>query len=190
MKKYNIIYADPPWRYKGRGGKKCVEHKYPTEGLEYLKALPIASIAADNCILFMWVTFPKLEECFEAIKAWGFTYKTLGFNWVKRNKNSQPDMLNESKWFWGMGRWTRSNPEICLIATKGNPVRLSASVHSVVDSPLQAHSQKPAIVRDRIVQLCGDLPRIELFSRQAVEGWDSWGNEIENSIELQPKESK
>ena len=78
----------------------------------------------------------------------------------------------------GMGNWTRSNPELCLLAIKGKPKRISASVHSVIDTPIERHSKKPDIVRDKIVSLCGNLPRIELFARQKTEGWDVWGNEV------------
>ena len=114
---------------------------------------------------------PKLDEVFALISAWGFEYKTCAFTWVKRNKIAPT-------WFWGMGRWTRANAELCLLATKGSPKRVSAGVHSIIDTPIGKHSAKPAIVRDRIVELCGDLPRIELFARDRVSGWDAWGNEV------------
>jgi len=139
--------------------------------IEDIKELPIKNIAANDCVLFMWVTMPKLNECFDVIKSWGFEYKTCAFTWIKENKNS-------NSLFWGMGRWTRANAELCLIATKGKPKRKSAAVHSVVMSKIREHSRKPDEVRDRIVELCGDLPRIELFARQEVEGWDCWGDEI------------
>ena len=132
---------------------------------------PIKNITADDCVLFMWVTMPKLNECFELIKAWGFEFKTCAFTWIKMNKKS-------NSLFWGMGSWTRANAEICLIATKGKPKRVSAGVHSVVMTPIEEHSKKPDEVRKRIVQLCGDVPRIELFARQYAEGWDCWGNEV------------
>lgn len=125
----------------------------------------------------MWVTMPKLNECLQVIEAWGFEYKTVAFTWVKKNKKSD-------SWFWGMGRWTRANAEVCLLATKGNPKRMSAAVHSVIDSRIQQHSQKPDEVRKRIVALMGDIPRIELFARQKIKGWDSWGNEIKSDIKL------
>lgn len=133
--------------------------------------LPINEIADKNCILFIWVTMPKLNECFDIIRKWGFTYKTCGFVWIKKNKKS--DSL-----FWGMGRWTRANAEICLIGTKGKPKRISAKVHSVIISRIREHSRKPDEIRERIVELCGDLSRIELFARQKVVGWDCWGNEV------------
>jgi len=116
---------------------------------------------------------PKLNEVFDVIKNWGFEYKTVAFTWVKKNKKSKG-------WFWGMGRWTRANAELCLLATKGNPKRINAGIHSIIDTPVQAHSQKPDIVRDKIIELVGDLPRIELFARQKTKGWDVWGNEIES----------
>lgn len=111
-----------------------------------------------------------LREALDVIEAWGFSYKTVAFNWVKQNRNG-------TGIFMGLGNWTRSNSEICLLATKGKPKRISGSVRSVVLSPLQQHSRKPAEIRDRIVELMGDLPRIELFAREAAPGWDVWGNE-------------
>lgn len=112
-----------------------------------------------------------LREALDLIDAWGFQYKTVAFNWIKQNKSG-------SGMFWGLGNYTRSNSEICLIATKGKPKRASAAVHSVVVSPIERHSKKPDEVRDRIVKLMGDLPRIELFARETAPGWDAWGNEV------------
>lgn len=176
QKKYNIIYADPPWSYddKASAGKRGAYYKYDLMSMEDIHDLPINEIAADDCCLFMWATMPKLDEIFawDFFDAWGFTYKTNAFTWVKLNKK-------KCTWFWGMGRWTRANAELCLLATKGNPVRQNAGVHSVVMHPIMEHSKKPDIVRDEIVKLCGDLPRIELFSRQTVPGWDAWGNEVD-----------
>ena len=173
-KKYNIIYADPAWSFKtysDKGKGRSPDNHYSVMTLQDIKDLPIQDIADDNCILFIWVTFPLLKESFEVIDAWGFTYKTVGFNWVKKNKKTD-------SWFWGLGYWTRANAELCLIATKGTIKRQSASVHQVIDTPIERHSKKPDIIRDKIVELVGDLPRIELFARETAEGWDSWGNEI------------
>jgi N6-adenosine-specific RNA methylase IME4 len=175
-KKYNIIYADPAWNYTdkslNRGG--AARH-YKTMTDDEIQNLQVQKIAAENCILFLWATFPKIQEALDVIEHWGFEYKTMGFTWIKKNKKS----INTN--FWGMGRWTRSNAEICLLATKGKPKRLNAGVHSVIETPIQRHSKKPDIVRDKIIQLVGDLPRIELFARETADGWDSWGNEIESS---------
>lgn len=179
MKKYQIIYADPPWSYRDKAlsGNRGAICKYPVMGGEDLLAMPVNQIAADDCILFLWVTMPKLNEVFELIKAWGFEYKTVAFTWVKRNKISD-------SWFWGMGRWTRANAELCLLATKGKPKRMSASVSQIIDTPIERHSKKPDEVRNKIVKLAGDLPRIELFARQSTPGWSVWGNEVKSDIEL------
>lgn len=173
-KKYNIIYADPPWTFKTYSEKgkekKSAENHYACMKKADIQQLPIQRITAKDCVLFLWVTFPCLKEGLELIEKWGFTYKTCGFTWVKRNKKS-------NSYFWGLGYWTRANAEICLIATKGNPKRVSKSVHQICDARIREHSRKPEEIRERIVQLCGDLPRIELFARQSAKGWDCWGNE-------------
>ena len=174
-KKYNIIYADPPWSYKTWSGKgkekKSAENHYPCMKKEDIQALPIVDIADKDCVLFLWVTFPCLEEGLELIKEWGFKYKTCAFTWVKKNKKSD-------SWFWGLGYWTRANAELCLLATRGNPKRASKSVHQILDSAIRNHSRTPAETRHRIVELVGVLPRIELFARQKIDGWDCWGNEV------------
>jgi N6-adenosine-specific RNA methylase IME4 len=139
--------------------------------IEDIRALPVAELAAKDCALFMWVTFPTLREAMTVLDAWGFTYKTVAFVWIKENRQT-PSL------FWGLGYWTRSNAEICVLATKGSPKRLSASVHQVILSRIEQHSKKPDETRDRIVQLMGDVTRVELFARQAAPGWDVWGNEI------------
>ena len=173
--KFECIYTDCPWKYrvysqKGRG--RTAENHYASMSKEELYNLDVPGIAADNCVLFLWVTFPCLLEGFQAIKRWQFEYKTVGFVWIKRNRKSP-------SWFWGLGFWTRANAEICLIATRGSPKRASKAVHSIVDTPIEAHSKKPDIVRERIVQLMGDVPRIELFARQKYDGWVCLGDEID-----------
>ena len=181
-KKYNIIYADPPWSYRDKRDKHprlCggASAHYNTMTVEEIKNLPVNKLADDNCMLFIWVTFPNLQEGLDVIKAWGFTYKTLGFSWIKTNKkNGKP--------FFGIGYYTKSNCEVCLIGVKGKPIVVSNKVSSVIIAPREEHSKKPDIVRDKIVELCGDLPRIELFARQKVEGWDVWGNEVESDIHI------
>ena len=182
-KKYKIIYADPPWQYKvwsKKGNGRSAESHYKTMNIEDIVNLKdfINSISDDDCILFIWITYPCLKEAIKVIEKWGFNYKTCGFTWVKRNKKS-------NSWFWGMGYWTRANSELCLIATKGKVKRVSRKVHQIIDTPIEEHSKKPGIVRDKIVELVGDLPRIELFAREKVEGWDSWGNEIESDISIE-----
>ena len=107
------------------------------------------------------------------MKEWGFEYKNIAFTWIKKNKKADSN-------FWGMGSWTRSNPEFLLLGTKGNPKKNSSSVHSVIESKIEEHSKKPDIIRDKITELCGeDKTKIELFSRKKVDGWDCWGNETD-----------
>lgn len=174
-KKYSIILADPPWEYrawsnKGQG-RSAVSH-YPVMKLADICALPVADIAADDCVLFIWGTWPNLLDTLKVIEAWGFTYKTVAFMWVKQLR---------SGWglHMGMGHWTRANTEAVFLATKGKPHRVSKSVRQVVLSPLREHSRKPEKVHHKIVELMGDLPRIELFARRPAPGWDVWGNEVD-----------
>ena len=190
MKKYQIIYADPAWQYKDKikhhGGS--AESHYDTMDIQDIKDLPINNISDENCVLFLWVTFPLLIEGLSVIESWGFKYKTLGFVWIKANKRDSTDQpkffdtgLDE---FLGMGNWTRSNSEVCLIGVKGKPKRVDTNIRQLVYYPIMQHSKKPPIVRDKIVKLCGDIPRVELFARQKIDGWDVWGNEVESDINL------
>ena len=139
--------------------------------------LPVANITHKDTVLFLWATFPNLLEAIEVINSWGFEYKTVAFVWVKRNKKSH-------SWFFGLGHWTRANAEICLLATRGKPKRISKGVRQIIDTPIERHSKKPDEVRNRIVELMGDVPRIELFAREQTQGWDVFGNEVETSIIL------
>lgn len=178
MKKYKIIYADPPWAYRDLHmiNSSVIDH-YSVMNQENIKNLPVGGVADKDCALFLWVTMPKLNEVFDVIKAWGFEYKTCAFTWVKLNKKADT-------YFMGQGRWTRANAELCLLATKGSPKKISCAIRSLVVSHYESHSKKPKEVRDRIIQLLGDLPRIELFARQKTAGWDVWGNEVESDIDL------
>ena len=171
-KKYNIIYADPPWRYQDRKCNGACEFHYNTMKIDEICKLPIQKITEQDDILFLWCTYPMLQEELQLINAWGLRYKTIWIQRVKQNKSG-------NGFFFGLGRWTRGNTECCLIATKGKPKRINNSVSQLIVSPIQAHSQKPSETRDRIVQLLGDLPRIELFARQTADGWDCWGNETD-----------
>ena len=177
--KYNIIYADPPWKplESGTGirGTAGLKDRYKgVMAIEEICALPVEQLCDETSILFLWVTFPRLIEGLKTIDAWGFKYYGLGFDWVKMTKNGKP--------FWGMGYYTRQNSEICLIGVKKeHKNRLKPKVRnvlSVIHSERREHSRKPDEIRNKIVQICGDLPRIELFARQEAEGWDCWGNEV------------
>ena len=183
MKKYQIIYADPPWAYRNMGNIQATANEhYPTMSNEDICNLKVSEITDDNCILFLWATFPKLQEALDVIKAWGFEYKTIGFTWIKKNKNGGN--------FFGVGWYTKSNAEVCLIGVKGKAPKISNSISSVIETKRDKHSRKPDIVRKKIVAFCGDVPRIELFARERnelfneYEGWDVWGNEIKSDIDL------
>ena len=145
--------------------------------VEDICKLNVGSIADVNSILFMWATYPKLKEALQVIEAWGFTYKTIAFQWIKLNPKSGTP-------FFGLGRWTRGNTEPCLLATKGKPKRISPSVSQLIQAPRGKHSAKPAIVRNEIIRLVGDLPRIELFARENPKGWDVFGNEVKSDVNL------
>jgi len=175
---YQIIYADPPWTYddKALAGNRGAGCKYDLMTLEELKQMKIPT--AENCILFMWATYPKLNDALELIKAWNFEYKTVAFTWVKVDSNN--------KFLMGMGRWTRANAEIVLLATKGRPVRINAGINQIIKTTPREHSKKPSLIRDRIIELVGDLPRIELFARTKIHGWDILGND--QKLELEPLE--
>ena len=172
-KKYQIIYADPPWEYKDKKNNdpKMGGITYPVMNLEDIKKLPISKLTDKDCGLFLWVTMPMLREGLEVIKAWGFNYITCAFTWVKQNPKGYGI-------YSGLGHWTNGNAELCLFAKKGKPKRIAKNVKQIVLAPRGRHSEKPAEVRDRIVDLLGDLPRIELFARQYADGWDCWGNEV------------
>ena len=170
-KKYNIIYADPAWSYKGEMMNSSVTDHYSVMTIDDIVNLPVKDIADNNCILFMWVTLPKLNEFMKVVNGWGFEYKTTAFVWVKKNKKTD-------SFFMGLGRWTRANPEICILATKGKISRLRADIRQLQIHPIEKHSKKPDIFKELITDLVGDLPRIELFARETADGWDSWGNEV------------
>jgi N6-adenosine-specific RNA methylase IME4 len=173
--KYNIIYADPPWAYlwgKGKdGGHFAPEKHYKTMTTDEICALNVKSIADKNCALFLWTTMPCLPDAIRVIKEWGFKYKTCAFCWVKTKKDGTP--------LAGMGSYTKANAELCLLAMRGHIKSVDKTVPQIVMQQRLGHSVKPPQVRDKIVQLFGDLPRVELFARQTAEGWNSMGYEID-----------
>lgn len=171
-KRYSIIYADPPWHYDRKYGNGIAENHYSTMSIEEICALPVGKLADKDCALFLWATFPQIKDAFRVMEAWGFQYKTLAFLWLKQNRKAD-------SWFYGIGFWTRSNAEVCLLATKGHPKRACAGIHQFVISHIEQHSKKTDEVREKIVKLMGEQPRVELFARQATPGWDVWGNEVD-----------
>jgi N6-adenosine-specific RNA methylase IME4 len=188
-RKYQIIYADPPWQYKvwsKKGLGRTAESHYPTQSLTYLKSLDVMSISDKDSVLLMWATFPCLKSAIELGEAWGFTYKTVAFTWIKTNK------IND-RLFIGMGHYTRANAEIVLLFTKGRTIpRCSCKVEQVLIAKISRHSQKPLEIKKRITDLLGDRTRIELFARYGPDlfttiendGWDYFGNETIRSSNL------
>lgn len=176
MKKYNIIYADPPWQFNNKktGGsmKSGAAHHYLTTGMDGLKAIDVKSIAADDCTLVMWWVGAMPQEAIDLVKSWGFELKNMnGFVWNKLTVKGKP--------FFGMGFRTRAGSESAIIATKGEPKVKSRSIRAVQTLKASEHSKKPDEFRNLIIEMCGDLPRLEMFARNTPEGWDVFGNEVD-----------
>jgi N6-adenosine-specific RNA methylase IME4 len=171
--KFGVIYADPAWQFLSRGnhgdGRSASAH-YTTTTLDDMKALPIAELAADDCVLFMWMVDWCPQDALDLIAAWGFTHKTTAFTWIKSTKANDAE-------FMGQGYWTRANPEDCWLATRGHPKRLNADVRQLMTSPIMEHSRKPDETYARIERLVAG-PYLELFARRPHAGWKSWGNEL------------
>jgi N6-adenosine-specific RNA methylase IME4 len=168
-----VLYCDPPWEFQtwsAAGQLRAPSGHYQTDALDKIKALPVAGLAADDAVLLLWCVMPELPGALDVIKAWGFTYKTCAFVWIKQNEGG-------NGLHTGMGYWSRSNAELCLLATRGKPLRLAADVHQVVMAPVGKHSEKPEEVRRRIERLLPG-PYLELYGRALVAGWTVWGNEI------------
>ena len=182
MKKYQIIYADPPWSYYNdtNAQPNCTTTKgmrrppYPVMSSKEIEQLKVKDICDKNCILFIWTTDYHLEKCLKVINAWEFQYKTIGFVWNKKT--------------CFMGAYTmKSGIELCLLATKGKDIHKLVkkyNIRSLIEIKRTKHSKKPDEIRNAITELMGDIPRIELFARQKTDGWDVWGNEVESDIKL------
>lgn len=180
MKKYEILYIDPPWSYNFNRYPKNGGISYPVMTQKDLCSLPIDEISEKNAIMFCWGTWPKLEQALEFIKSTGFIYKTNAFVWNKKNKDGSIRM--------GLGHWTRSSTEFCLLATKGSPKRISNIVMQDISAPILGHSAKPLITRNKIIELVGNLPAIEIFARSRDPNFDTIGNDISGldiNVELQ-----
>ena len=179
-KKYNVIYADPPWAYNNFSSGKAkgstiygsAAHHYTCLSPEQIKAIPVDNIAAKDCWLFLWATYPNLPIALDVMQAWGFIYKTVAFTWVKTRGKS---------WYSGLGFYTNGNAEVVLLGTRGRMKRVVKNVKQLCIAPLSRHSEKPDEIRERVTTLCGDVSRIELFARKRVNGWDAWGNEVGGS---------
>ena len=183
--KFGAIYADPPWHYEvwAEGSARTASSKYNVMTTDDIAQLPVADLAADNCALFMWVTWPKLIDSFRVIDGWGFTYKTCGFCWIKADARQQEMFRDDVDPFVGMGYWTRANSEACLLATRGHPKRKNADVRQGIIEPRREHSRKPDGIPGRIERLV-DGPYLELFARTQRQGWTSWGNETDKFVSV------
>ena len=171
---YTVIYADPPWPYNDqmKGHPMSLDHEYPTQSIEWIASLPVSKLAARDSVLLLWVTSPHMPNGLQVMESWGFKYKTVGFCWVKIKQDGKSICTT-------LGRWTRGSIELCLLGVKGAPnkMRINKSIRQVVLAKRRGHSKKPTEIRKRIVDLFGDQKRIELFSRERVDGWDCFGNE-------------
>lgn len=199
QQKFPVIYIDPPWRFKTyneKGRERLPDYKPPINGaaarhydtmaLGDMKALPVGDIAADDCALLMWVTFPMIPEALELIAAWGFKFKTVAFTWMKRNAKTPSMFIDSNDLFKGTGYWTMANAEIVFLATRGQPKRKNKDVVQAIFSPRREHSRKPDEVYERIERLF-DGPYLEMFSRTSREGWTSWGNQTQKFPTLKSK---
>ena len=179
-KKYNIIYADPPWHYGSKSAVnnttgsaiKPLSDHYSTMSLQELKNMSIKNMTKDDAACFMWVTDSHIDEALEVLRSWGFAYKTIAFNWIKTT--------SKGNYCKNVAPWTMKSSEICLLGIKGRMTKYKQAnnIESLVIAQRTQHSQKPNEVRKRIEDLFGDLPRIELFAREKTDGWDVWGDEI------------
>ena len=179
-KKYNIIYADPPWHYGSKSAVnnttgsaiKPLSDHYSTMSLQELKNMSIKNMTKDDAACFMWVTDSHIDEALEVLRSWGFAYKTIAFNWIKTT--------SKGNYCKNVAPWTMKSSEICLLGIKGRMTKYKQAnnIESLVIAQRTQHSQKPNEVRKRIEDLFGDLPRIELFAREKTDGWAVWGDEI------------
>lgn len=180
--RYGAILADPPWSFdvwsKDTGNGRSPSAHYETQSWDDLAALPVAKLAAEDCCLFTWVCWPSLPQAMKVIEAWGFTYKTCAFDWMKADNRQPSFFVEEVPAQVGMGYWTRANTEPCLLATRGSPKRINADVRQGIIAPRRQHSRKPDGIHERIERLVSG-PYCELFARQKRKGWDVWGNQTD-----------
>lgn len=181
MKKYQVIYADPPWKLRYlkelKSGIKAFDLPYPQMTDKQIINLPVSKLVADDAILFLWAIDSRIPIVSELMAAWGFSFKTVGFVWNKVRIDGHGVNAN-------LGKYTRKSCEFCLIGTRGKSLAGFHTQNQYVPEAKRQHSQKPDCIRDFIVTMCGDLPRVELFARQKTRGWDVWGNEVESDLKL------
>lgn len=177
-KQYSVIYADPPWAYSQGGSTKSshgiAKQHYPTMTTAEICTLPVREIVREGAACFMWATFPNITEAIKVMEAWGFTYKTATFVWVKRTASRVA-----ISWGW-VPTPAQTRRFACWASRRALRQRTQIrahNVHQIIEAPFEGHSKKPDETRQRIVELLGDVPRLEMFARQRADGWDAWGNE-------------
>jgi N6-adenosine-specific RNA methylase IME4 len=190
---FKAILADPPWQFQAWAGARHAKDDpryrpsrapdYDTMPEDELAALPVASLAAPDCVLFMWACWPILPQSLRILDAWGFTYKTCGFAWMKANAKQIDMFRDDIDAHMTLGYWTRANSEFCLLATRGKPKRQSGDVRQGIIEPRREHSRKPDCVHGRIERLV-EGPYLELFARAPRAGWTVWGNETDKFAQV------
>lgn len=177
---FAAILADPPWSYvtwSAKGTGRSAEQHYSTMAPADIANLPVGDFAAEDCVLFLWATWPTLKDAFNVVDGWGFTYKTAGFDWMKASVSTIDLFPDPKSADMKLGHWTRSNSEPCLLATRGKPKRLNADVRMGIIESARQHSRKPSCVYSRIERLVAG-PYLELFARNERPGWTSRGNQV------------
>lgn len=200
---YNVITLDPPWKYNSRANHKTrfrggAGGHYPLMTMAEIAALPVGDLAARNCALLMWCTFPYLDEQIKLFKHWGFRYRTQFLTWIKINPKGydlpkdDPTYRIDKQYvlysdglfhsvFFGVGYYAKSNTEVLLLGMRGQVPTVSNNVSSVILAPRREHSRKPDETYSRIEGVFGNVPRIELFARHAHPGWAAAGNGIDGT---------
>jgi N6-adenosine-specific RNA methylase IME4 len=171
--RFKTLVIDPPWSfttYSDAGKGRSADRHYSVKPIDRICALPVQQLADKDCVLLLWTTMPMLPQALQVVSAWGFGYKTVGFVWIKQNRCS-PGL------HWGMGFWTRSNAELCLLCTRGHPKRQATNIHQVIMSPVSEHSRKPEEMQTRAERLLIG-PYLELYARRQRPGWTCWGAEV------------
>ena len=171
-KKYQIIYADPPWEMGNKSTNRVLLPKYDVMKTNDIINLPIEKLSDENCALFLWTINAKIPDAIKFIEKLEFRYVGVAFCWVKTSQKTGIPNCRMA------GNYTLQGIELCLLAIKGSMKTKDRTVRQVLMHPRLFHSKKPDIIRDEIVRLFGDLPRIEIFARNRTEGWDVWGNEV------------
>lgn len=170
---FQAIVADPPWRYRlysAAGEAKAPQAHYECQPIEWIKALPVGMLAGEHCVLWLWAINPMLPDALDALRAWGFEFKTAG-HWSKKTKHGKQS--------FGTGYILRGAGEPFLIGTRGSPIHVSRSIRSVIEAPVREHSRKPDEAFEAAELLWPAARRIELFSRQPREGWTVWGDQTQ-----------